>query len=106
MGPRPRRTKEQVLAALRSKKSLPMRLGAPSPRVELVFQEGRFRVRELGVEPGELERARAEAFAARRSFTPDHVEQLLKPIGRVLFEAETFEELRAHLESREWPKDW
>jgi len=106
MSMRPHLDRAFVLSQLRSKRSLPIRLGAPNAIAELCFQEGRFRLRKLGVEQAEIDRARTAAFAAGRSFMPEHVQDLLKPTGKIVLDFATFEELRAAIEAMPWPSDW
>lgn len=102
MAPVAGRTRAQVLERLRGKRSLPMQLGAPTPRAVLCFQDGRYRLRELSIDPGELEQARAAALAARRPFMAEHAQALMRPSGKVLFESTSFDELRQHVAEMEW----
>ncbi|MBE2254307.1 MAG: hypothetical protein IAE78_32560 [Myxococcus sp.] len=74
-------------------------LGAPHHSHGVVFEGGRWRVRQL-----ELPEEKAAAYlAAHGRFMPEDAELLSEPTGAVVYEAATREELVALIEAGRWP---
>ena len=97
--------KNRALALVRASK-LPFTCGSPHPVVCVLEQEGRYRVRELLVDPAEATRAMTAALAAGRGWTPEQHYALGKPTGRVFIEAETEAGLAEAIEAYPWPHEW
>jgi hypothetical protein len=87
--------------------TLPISLGSPHPAVLVVEQEGKFRIRELVVDPHEAE---AAASAARRtrspSWMPEHYYALGRPTGKIYAEAASKAELVQIMSTMTWPENW
>jgi hypothetical protein len=98
--------RERVIALVESS-PLPVSFGSPHPRVMVVEQEGRFRIRELVIDRAEAEAAVVAATRARTpSWMPEHHYALGKPTGRIFAEAESRAELLDLMRSMDWPADW
>jgi hypothetical protein len=87
--------------------ALPIWIGSPHPRVTVVEQEGKLRIRELVVDRAELEAATSAAGRSRSpSWMPEHYYALGKPTGKIFAEAATRAELLEVMRSMTWPADW
>lgn len=97
MAPRPPDPIWAVIARLNRHRerlaTVPLRFGAPHQHHAVVLEGGRYRVRELALDP-----AKADAFRARTGrFMPEDAEDLSEPTGPVVLDCATFEELLAEL---------
>ena len=97
--------KNRALALVRAGK-LPFACGSPHPAVCVLEQEGRYRVRELVIDPAEASRAMTASLAAGHGWTPEQHYALGQPTGRVFLEARTLEELAEAIEAYAWPQEW
>ena len=97
--------KNRALALVRAGK-LPFACGSPHPVVAVLEQEGRYRVRELVVDPAEATRAMEAAFAGGHGWTPEQHYALGQPTGRVFIEAQTLAGLAEAIEAYSWPQEW
>lgn len=92
--------------ALVEKGSLPVYLGSPHPSVMIVEQDGVLRIRDLVIDPGEAEAARAQALAQGRPWMPEHYYGLGRPTGTIHVEAASREQLLAAMRTIAWPAHW
>jgi hypothetical protein len=87
--------------------SLPISLGSPLPTVQIVEQDGKFRIRELEVDRAGAEAAASAAGRARSpSWMPEHYYSLGRPTGKIVAEAESRDELAALMGTMSWPEHW
>lgn len=89
------------------KGSLPISLGSPQPRVLIVKQDGKYRIRELVIDQHAVEAAASAAGRARSpSWMPEHYYAMGKPIGTVFAEAASQAELVSLMGTMSWPDNW
>jgi len=83
---------------------LPFSIGARQPRVMVLVQEGKFRIRELIVD----QEAAKNASGRRRSpsWMPEHHLVRGTPTGKIYAEAATARELVEMMRAMSWPEDW
>ena len=87
--------------------TLPISLGAPHPTVQIVQQDGKFRIRELQIDRDEAEAAASAAKRSRSpSWMPEHYYALGKPTGKIFAEAATKPELVELMATMSWPDHW
>lgn len=86
---------------------LPISLGSPHPAVQIIEQEGKFRIRELVVDRAGAEAAASAAGRARSpSWMPEHYYALGRPTGKIFAEAESRAELARLMGTMSWPESW
>lgn len=105
MAPLPPLGRDRALQLVASG-SLPILLGSPHPTVAILEQDGLYRIRQLVIDPAEAEASRAAAFAAQRSWMPEHYYALGKPTGAIHGEAPTREALLDQMRTMPWPAEW
>jgi hypothetical protein len=103
MAPRALETKQWFLVRLKhswkADGSARVRFGQHHWTHAVVLEEGRLRVRRL-----ELPEGAAEAHMKKHGmFMPEHAEMLSEPIGKVVYEAASLDELVALIEQGPWP---
>ncbi len=107
MAPRAPVSAELVISQLKGNeerlKKQPYKFGAPHFTHAVVAEDGVFRVRRLVPDLVAQRKAFEEAMAQKRSFMPEHAEQLTLATGAVVLEAPTLEELIAKLRESKWP---
>ena len=87
--------------------SLPIALGSPHPTVQIVQQDGKFRIRELVIDQGEVQAAADAAKRARSpSWMPEHYYALGKPTGKIFAEAASKAQLVELMATMTWPENW
>ena len=87
--------------------SFPISLGSLHPNVLIVEQEGKFRIRELVVDPQEAASAANAAGRTRSpSWMPEHYYALGKPTGTIFAEAASKAELVTVMTTMTWPDHW
>lgn len=86
--------------------SLPIHFGSPHPCAAIVEQDGRFRIRDLVIDPAEADASRSAALAARQSWMPENYYALGKPTGPIHCEAATRDELLEKMQTMPWPAHW
>ena len=90
-----------------SQGSLPISIGSPHPKVLVVEQEGKFRIRELVVDTAAAEAAASAAQRKRSpSWMPEHYYALGQPTGKIFAEAESCAALVELMSTMPWPADW
>ena len=105
MAPIPPLGRTAALAQIRAGR-LPIWLGSPHPSAMILEQAGRFRVRDLVIDPAEATAARDAALAGGKSWLPEQYYELGKPIGTLHVDAASLEELAKLVEAMAWPATW
>lgn len=98
MAPRRPESKAEFLARLRTSQ-LPVGVGSPHFSHGVVHEEGAFRVRRLVLRQEKVDAYRR----AHSTFMPEHAEMLSEPIGEVVLEAPTLDELIKKIDGAPWP---
>ena len=98
MAPRRPESKSEFIARLRKSK-LPVGVGSPHFSHGVVQEDGVFRVRRLVLRQEKVDAYRKE----HSTFMPEHAELLSEPIGDVVLEAPTLDELIEKLDAARWP---
>lgn len=105
MAPQPPLGRNRAVASVLAGE-LPMSMGSPHPIAMVLEQDGRFRIRELVVDPAAAQRLRDEARAGNVPFTPEAYYELGAPTGVIHVDAATREELVATMQQMPWPANW
>jgi hypothetical protein len=99
--------RERVVKMVADGTPLPIWFGSPHPTAMILEQDGKFRVRELVIEPAGAEAAQSAAMRSRTpSWMPEHYYALGKPTGQIYAEASTRAELVELIRTMSWPSDW
>jgi hypothetical protein len=88
------------------KGDFPIWFGTPHPFMAIVFQDEKFRIRALEVDPVEATVAGEAAIENGRNWMPEDHYALGKPTGKIFLEASSKKDFLAQMETMTWPEDW
>lgn len=105
MAPSPRTSRERAIELVESG-HLPLWLGTPHPGVQILEQDGRYRIRQLVIDEAEAHAAGKAAMASGGGWSPEQHYSLGRPTGSIFVDAATKDELVALMRTMVWPDYW